>query len=454
MARWILVLSLVLGSIGCGTETEETSVAKQPSSDSKTVKSESSQSTSEETDDQLSANSPLEGSLQSSLDDANRYLKLGKLSKAMEILSRAIIDAPDDPQGFRLRAVLYQRTGQTANALTDYAQAIRLSPTDAALHDEVGFLCFSAGRFDDAAKYLQKSVQLDPKLVRAWNHLGMVQIAKNQNEQAVKNLDAALKLKPDFVDAMINRGFANYQQKEYELALKDYEAALKIDPKAANAFNNRGLIYFQQKKYNEAVGEFTRCIMLDPSDPKYYEHRRLVYLELGMIDEAKSDREKWQRMQEHRIANLHIIRNPQNPSGYLARGEILLTDGKIDAALADFDRAVTVSPRSAKAWLARARAFFELGEYQKTADDCTRALELEQHHSLWSLRGDSYLKLGKVDEAIADFDKAKRLDPLVAEAFLRKADELESLGRADEAGEFRSKAKLMLPDVKLSPNAN
>ncbi|HSG68839.1 MAG TPA: tetratricopeptide repeat protein, partial [Planctomycetaceae bacterium] len=364
------------------------------------------------------------------------------------------VDSPDDPQAFRLRAVLYQRTGQTANALTDYAQAVRLSPDDAQLLDEVGFLSFSAGRLDDAEKYFRKAVKLNAKLARAWNHLGMVQIANKQNSLAIESLDAALKILPEFVDALINRGFAHYQLGEFESALRDYASALKADPKAANAFNNRGLVYFQQKKYDEAVGEFTRCIMLDPKEPKYYEHRRLAYQKLGMSAEAKSDEEKWKRMQQSRLAELEIYRNPSSPTGYLARGEIAMNDGDLKAALADFDRAVTVSPRTARAWFARANAYYQLGEYQKTVDDCTRALELAEHHSFWSLRGDSYLKLAKFDEAIADFDKAKRLDPLVAEAFLQKAEELESLGRTEEAGEFRDRAKLLMSDVKLSPNAN
>jgi tetratricopeptide (TPR) repeat protein len=282
----------------------------------------------------------------------------------------------------------------------------------------------------------------------------MVQIARKQNSLAIGSFEAAMKLNPEFVDGMINRGFAHYQLGEYDAALKDYAAALKINPKAANAFNNRGLVYYQQKKYNEAVGEFTHCIMLDPNDPKYYEHRRLAYQQLGMTTEAKSDEEKWKRLQQNRLADLEIARNPSSPAGYLVRGGIFLNDGKLEAALADFDRAVTVSPQNAPARLARANAYFQLGEYQKAVDDCTRAIELQPQYSSWSLRGDSCLKLGKVDEAIADFDKAKRLDPLVAEAFLRKADELDSLGRKEEAGEFRDRAKLLLPDVKLSPNAN
>lgn len=448
MARWILVLSLVVGAVGCGSETEETPVAAQTPAGSK---SEAAPANSELS---APAKAPLKRSLQSSLDDANRYLKIGNLSKAFEILSQAIVDSPDDPQAFRLRAVLYQRTGQTANALTDYAQAVRLSPDDAQLLDEVGFLSFSAGRLDDAEKYFRKAVKLNAKLARAWNHLGMVQIANKQNSLAIESLDAALKILPDFVDALINRGFAHYQLGEFESALRDYASALKADPKAANAFNNRGLVYFQQKKYDEAVGEFTRCIMLDPKEPKYYEHRRLAYQKLGMTAEAKSDEEKWKRMQQSRLAELEIYRNPSSPTGYLARGEIAMNDGDLKAALADFDRAVTVSPRTARAWFARANACFQLGEYQKTVDDCTRALELAEHHSFWSLRGDSYLKLAKFDEAIADFDKAKRLDPLVAEAFLQKAEELESLGRTEEAGEFRDRAKLLMSDVKLSPNAN
>ena len=81
-------------------------------------------------------------------------------------------------------------------------------------------------------------------------------------------------------------------------------------------------------------------------------------------------------------------------------------------------------------------------------------MEIQPHQAIWSLRGDSLVKLGKLDRGLADYEQARRLDPEVAEAYLLKAQELDELGQAEEAEKFREKAKHLAPEVKLTPSAN
>ena len=162
----------------------------------------------------------------------------------------------------------------------------------------------------------------------------------------------------------------------------------------------------------------------------------------------------WEQLQRQHLVNLQIAKQPANAIGYLARAEIAMDEKRAEDALLDFDRAIRLNPNLARAWYGRARARFAGEEYELAISDCTKAIELEPAQPVYSLRGDAYLKAGRTDEAIEDFFKAKRLDPVVAEAFLKKAEELETLGQKDAAEEFRSKAKDLLPDGELTPSAN
>ena len=245
-----------------------------------------------------------------------------------------------------------------------------------------------------------------------------------------------------------------YRLKQFDKAGKDYNTAIKINPDAVNAHNNLGLIDFEKNEYQEAAVNFTKCVMLDPRNPKYYEHRRMAYLKLGMQEEAASDARQWKQLQAAQLVNQTIARQPANATGYLARAELSFRDQKYKQALLDFDRAVQLNPNLASAWHGRARARFALEEYDLAVKDCSQAIQIRPQQPSYSLRGDAHLKLGKIDQAIEDFHLAKRLDPSVAEAFLLKAEELETLGQSEEATEYRDKAKALYPELELTPSAN
>lgn len=449
--RHVIAALLVLVVIGCGSDQEPASRVKTEE-ESTAASVETTNESSAPDEQESSAN--VESDIDSILQQANGFLKIGSATKAMNLISRSLSTHPESPRLYRTRAVLYHKTGQSSNAMADYSQAVRLDPENAVLRDEAGFYLFSVGDVKGGRAHLERAVELDPRFALAWNHLGLTMITQGDLNEAVGAFTTAIDLKPKYVDAFINRGFSRYQLKEFDAALADYEQAIELDDEAANAYNNRGLVYYEQQKYREAVTAFTKCIMLQPKSPKFYEHRRLAYLKLGMKEEARDDGVRWKQLQRQHLVNLQIAKQPANAVGYLARAEIAMEEDRAQDALVDFDRAIRLNPNLARAWYGRARARYAGDEYELAISDCTKAIELEPVQPVYSLRGDAYLKAGKIDQAIEDFHKAKRLDPVVAEAFLKKAEELETLGQTDAAEEFRAKAKDLLPDEKLTPSAN
>ena len=442
--RRFTLLAMTVGLLGCGSGEEE--AVTTASADSQKAKStvESKESNA----------SPIDAELKSTLERTNKLLQVGNYSQAMDVISRAMVNNPESSPLYRVRAILHHKTGQSSSAMTDYTQAVRLDPENAKLQDEVGFYLFSVGEMTAAQKYLRTAVELEPEFAHAWNHLGLVQIAMGELSEARKSLTEALKVNPKFVDAYINRGFVSYRLKQFDKAIADYDQALEINPDAVNAHNNRGLIDYEEEKYQDAVACFTKCIMLDAQNPKYYEHRRMAYLKLGMKDEAQDDGLKWQSLQQKFLINQQISRQPANPVGYLARAELAFQAEKYQDALIDFDRALQLNAKLPQAWYGRARARFAMEKYDLVVQDCTEALKLNSLQPIYSLRGEAYLKLNKFDQAIADFHEAKRLDSTVAEAFLKKADELESLGQTEAAEDYRKQAKSFSLDVELTPSAN
>jgi len=89
----------------------------------------------------------------------------------------------------------------------------------------------------------------------------------------------------------------------------------------------------------------------------------------------------------------------------------------------EFERAAQLAtalldetPWLAQAWYYRAKAFFQLGQYDATTRDCHQALEVNGYHFLAaSTMGQAYLQLGDPISALDSFRRALRLNPNMEE---------------------------------------
>jgi tetratricopeptide (TPR) repeat protein len=95
----------------------------------------------------------------------------------------------------------------------------------------------------------------------------------------------------------------------------------------------------------------------------------------------------------------------------------LSVQGRLDEALARYDRALKLSPRLVVAWYNRGLDLMNAGRLREAVASFTRAIELHpwdaQAHNN---RGLALLKLGNRDAARADFQRALELEPGMKEA--------------------------------------
>lgn len=104
------------------------------------------------------------------------------------------------------------------------------------------------------------------------------------------------------------------------------------------------------------------------------------------------------------------------------RGDILLTDGAYGAAIAEFDRALTVSPAHRGAIMGRAIALMESGQSSAAEEEFGRLIRLlgtsarddptgmATLAAAYANRGILRDRDGRVDDALADYRRALGLD--------------------------------------------
>lgn len=147
---------------------------------------------------------PRSGPVPQEVADARRLCNEGlsaadrkDLLRAEGLLEQAVKNCPTDVDARRHYAdVLWQR-GERMAAVTQIAEALRLSPGDTSLCIDGGRMYMELGLLDDADRLSREAVRVAPRSDKAWRLHGQVAQARGRPEEALADFHRALALAPD-----------------------------------------------------------------------------------------------------------------------------------------------------------------------------------------------------------------------------------------------------------------
>ncbi|HET9894539.1 MAG TPA: tetratricopeptide repeat protein [Streptosporangiaceae bacterium] len=128
------------------------------------------------------------------------------------------------------------------------------------------------------------------------------------------------------------------------------------------------------------------------------------------------------------------------------RATVLAIAGRLDEALADFDRVIEMDPSYAEYYLDRATVKRRLGDAEGAMADYDAAIT--SMFGVWELhynRGDLRAEQGDIEGAIADFERVLELEPDRLDARVNAVDLLIEAGRLAEAGAHVAEGLLRAP---------
>jgi tetratricopeptide (TPR) repeat protein len=153
-----------------------------------------------------------------------------------------------------------------------------------------------------------------------------------------------------------------------------------------------------------------------------YISRGATYQMLGKYEAALADYDR------------AISLDPSDARAYNNRGNTYDALGKVEAALADFDRAVALDPANAEAYNNRGLTFHALGKYGAALVDYDRAIAINpQFSETWYNKGNVLNGQGRYEEALVDYDRAIAINSHFAEAWFNKGNALRGLGDYETA---------------------
>ena len=101
--------------------------------------------------------------------------------------------------------------------------------------------------------------------------------------------------------------------------------------------------------------------------------------------------------------------------------------GEGDRAIADFTKAILLTPQDAEVYNNRGVAYGNIGESGRAIADFTKVIVLDPGHAgAYTNRGGMWLHLGEWEKATADFRTAKRMGVDIPAVFSFSYDSIEA----------------------------
>ena len=124
--------------------------------------------------------------------------------------------------------------GQNKFAQSALKNCIKMNPTQAKAHRDLGLLLINEKQLDDARFYLEKSIDIDYSDSISHFHLGKVMILMQDFEDAEQHFLSALDINPKFSDCMVEMAHLKLRMKQNKEAKEYYIKAKEITPEVKN----------------------------------------------------------------------------------------------------------------------------------------------------------------------------------------------------------------------------
>lgn len=344
---------------------------------------------------------------------------------AIETYREIIKKYPLETESYWRLGRLLSGEERTEEAIEVFRQGLAIDPEDKNIYNGLGNALSLSGRHSEAIAAHQRYIELEPSESNAYDSLGMSFQWAGDYDSAIENFRRALELNPNFEIGVVHLANAYFQIGRYREAITQYEKYIRIAPSDAErlrGLNGLSFIYRKLKNYKLAEKFARQSINIQQGNPVAL---FLLALDRGDFQTAKN------------LESLIFVKNFNTNRGakinqrydFYNRGYLALKTGQSDAAIENFQNVLKHKPPT-----------YELDSMEDSL-------------------ANAYLELGKLDEALAEYERILKLNPNYPLARFHLAQALEEKGNIEEARQnYRSfleiwkNADSQIPEIEIARN--
>lgn len=398
-------------------------------------------------------------------DLAEALLLTGQAREALRWLEHS---NDDDPGVDSLRSAAYEQLDDPRMTLTTARAAVAQRPRDYRLQQRLGALALAAGATDEALVALETAIALGAVDAATQRDLSRALLQAGKRDAALRPAQLAVERAPHDPESYEQLGLVTLALKQLGLAGNAFEQVIALDPARPSGWAGLAEIWQARHSVSAALPYARRALELAPDDDA---HRlRLARLLAAAGDYAEAQT-LLDTLREPELAaqqlQLEVAIATEQWSLAIATAEQVLSVAPDDATLlATYGRSLLEAGRTAESipplvkacarpdvpaawWAALGRAYLAQGQWSASASAIEHSLQADpqqidlyvqlahaymqqaqpmtaaqalqtalehdvDRHDWRALLADAYEALGRLPEALREWQQVQRLDPLEA----------------------------------------
>jgi cellulose synthase operon protein C len=397
-------------------------------------------------------------------------LQLNEPQEALQALNPALSGNATDPQLYRLLEATQVEMGDPASALATLERSVRANPSDGNLKLDLAQAYLAVGRGKDALALLGPADPEHDDLRRARLYVSAL-YAVGGAGVATEQVEKLLQARPKDLGTLNLAASYFSEQSQMDRARALLRQALAIDAHDVGTLGNLARVDLVSGDVAGAEAAMRTALSAEPHNVRVRVALADILFRRGALAEAEQilTAEKDSKAPELQFALAHlelargepgkanealdraIALQPHRAELVNQAGTLLLQNGKYEAALARFQKATELEPKSARYWLNIGRAQLALRQDDQARASFQRAQELS---SEWIEPVTALALLDvrakKFDEALQRANEVLAKHPGDPDALVLKGDVLASAGKIRDAAAAFGDAQRRRPDASTA----
>jgi tetratricopeptide (TPR) repeat protein len=317
----------------------------------------------------------------------------------------------------------------------DLAAQATETPTSAQAFLDRGLLYLNSRKYDEALADFTHAKELDPKNAWAIANRAISYAWKHEFTAARSDIAAAYAIDPANPVAARAEGFIGEQTGDYSGAISAYTKSLVRDPLNDFALTRRAFLYASNWKYAEALADVSTILGRNPKSAGALATRALIYAEKGDLAAAQRD-----------YASASAI-DPQDEQVQYVAATLAQLNRDSDGELAAFSKLLETTSNKAPIYSERAETYLKLNRYDEALADTYQALQLGGHSAdLRVIRANVFMIRGNRNAVAAEAEAMIQENPGSAYALVAAAKTYAALGLRPKAMDAFNQALAIHPD--------
>ena len=281
-----------------------------------------------------------------------RAYQRNEWNRVIEYMQQVLTYEPEAADAYYYMGEAYRMLEQPNQALTQYAQALKLDPQFAAAFLGRGRakLQSSSARTSEAARDYEQALALDPNMGEAWLELAAVELARSDPQAALDALDRAAELLPGSPLVYYRRALAHQGLGDAESALADARQARLLDITMLDAYRLEGELLVTLGQDAQAITALDTYMAYQPNDAQALAWLGTAYAHTGDTEKALE------------LLDRAAVLDRRQADVFLLRGTLYLDTGEGQKALDDFNAVLRLRSTSFAGMMGKARAYMLLGK--------------------------------------------------------------------------------------------